>query len=520
MGEFINQTGEQSYQTERLLTEADHLNNYRRPDGSHDPYAIGELDVNLATAVQEATDPYAVTPTYREARDGTYIWMGQDPVQTALSGKRWYQSEQALVRMDIEVDEATDLLENLRPGFFKVFVSPRMTDEDAPLEVAKQEHLADDDAIRITGLDAEGDVIKGMKLESLLVRDIPLSAWIAMANDPYGLFAGRVSIPGANSALPVMRAHRDMYVPAELLPEGPISVLAAAVPYIADAVTRAKVERHLASFREADQADSLRRAQNIARRWREFEVELADSLYYQEATPGVRAFIKGIAENINEDTRSLIAERLMPDGNLAMDRELAAALEAARRNTLWVAAAVVAGNEDVLAQLSPEVAQRIHDNEMIMQTALDNGYTMQQLAELEAEHNSLIAEQNVRVGRGCPGESADIFERKAAEGSEDGRNDEASVNDAMIRCIKCRQYVPKRKVVKKTCWECPKCTHKVDICTGETLNEGGDLAERLLRPLAVDGLAERIAAEKQARADASHEPAGDTEKTAKEALVA
>jgi len=45
-------------------------------------------------------------------------------------------------------------------------------------------------------------------------------------------------------------------------------------------------------------------------------------------------------------------------------------------------------------------------------------------------------------------------------------------NGGMIRCIKCRQYVPKKQVVKKDCWECPACKHKVDICNGKVLREG------------------------------------------------
>jgi hypothetical protein len=43
-----------------------------------------------------------------------------------------------------------------------------------------------------------------------------------------------------------------------------------------------------------------------------------------------------------------------------------------------------------------------------------------------------------------------------------------------IRCYKCREKVPKRKVVKKSrgTWCCPKCHYEVDVCTGSIKNEG------------------------------------------------
>jgi hypothetical protein len=369
-----------------------------------------------------------------------------------------------------------------------------MTEEDAPREVAEQEHLTDFDAVRTSQLDVEGGEIQGMRLDSLLIRDIPLSAWIAMANDPSGLFEGRIQIPEANSALPIMRAHREMHVPADKLPEGPLSVVSAVVPYIADAAVKEKVEWHLAMFRSINQQEAHDNAETIALRWRAFEVDLADSLHTGFATPGILQFIKSVDGQFNSDTRALIAERFQADGRLVIDRPLAAKLEAARRNTLWVAAAVVAENEDVLAQLPPEVADRIRANEQLLQLAQANGYSVQQILELEADNNRTIAQYNVAVGRGCPGVTEDVFEREQEQKAE--RREEADTLGGKIRCIKCRQFVPKREVVKKTCWECPKCNHKVDICSGKVLREGDapdpEMVARILQPLAVDGLARRV----------------------------
>ncbi len=47
-----------------------------------------------------------------------------------------------------------------------------------------------------------------------------------------------------------------------------------------------------------------------------------------------------------------------------------------------------------------------------------------------------------------------------------------------IRCIKCRSYSAKEDVVKKDCWECPKCKYKVDICTGDVLSVGLNESEK------------------------------------------
>jgi len=53
-----------------------------------------------------------------------------------------------------------------------------------------------------------------------------------------------------------------------------------------------------------------------------------------------------------------------------------------------------------------------------------------------------------------------------------GEGSEVDPKKGNIRCIKCREYVPKVEVIKQDCWECPACLHKVDICTGAVLNEG------------------------------------------------
>jgi hypothetical protein len=69
--------------------------------------------------------------------------------------------------------------------------------------------------------------------------------------------------------------------------------------------------------------------------------------------------------------------------------------------------------------------------------------------------------------------------KQAADGLVAGQTDSESSNATTgestsneIRCVQCREQVKKADVVKADCWECPKCKHKVDICTGEVLNVG------------------------------------------------
>lgn len=73
-----------------------------------------------------------------------------------------------------------------------------------------------------------------------------------------------------------------------------------------------------------------------------------------------------------------------------------------------------------------------------------------------------------------------------------------------IRCIKCRKYVNKAEVVKEKedCWECPKCKHRVNICTGEIENEGEsgiDNDEKVIRLMAMIFSLEKVKEEKTKR---------------------
>lgn len=108
--------------------------------------------------------------------------------------------------------------------------------------------------------------------------------------------------------------------------------------------------------------------------------------------------------------------------------------------------------------------------------------------ELSQQHMNKLLVQNVEIGvragrsyGGCPGQiefdnlTKSFNPQEAFGGRGGGRKKAREANEAItgiIRCIKCRKFVPKKEVVKKDCWECPKCTHKVDICSGKVEREG------------------------------------------------
>lgn len=394
---------------ERCLTEVDNLNRLRLPDGHHDPAMVEATHINLLTAVKEAAMPYAVSTTYQEYRDGTFWWLDQTPVQVAESGYKFHKHPAALERVDVEIDEARDTETNLRPGFIKVFISPKMSEADAPYDIAKQEHLGDDDMIRIHMLDTD-DTGKpqGKFMQSILVRDVPLEAWVAMLQDPGNIFGAPIALEDESSALSVMKVHKQLEVPEAALPEGTISLVEAVVPYISDKEMQCKVREQLVLFRD-DQDGLHKKAEHIADRWLSFEISLADSLRQERATPEIEAFIFQLQHQWAADMLHMLEAHTLPDGGFCMSRELAVKIEKAKQNTLWTAAGVITGNQEVLGQLDDQTAKAIYDNEMHIQTMMHQGYGADAIARLEIMNNQAIAQSNVSVGAGCAGKNEASF---------------------------------------------------------------------------------------------------------------
>ena len=110
-------------------------------------------------------------------------------------------------------------------------------------------------------------------MQSGLVRDIPLDAWVSFLADPNNPFKKSIAVENPDSSLSVMKTHSELEVPTEQLPEGILTILEAVIPHIKDPELRASVRQQLTEFRE-DQQTKHDRAVNIATRWRDFEVQL------------------------------------------------------------------------------------------------------------------------------------------------------------------------------------------------------------------------------------------------------
>ncbi len=405
----------------RILSEVDHLYRRRKYDGSYDSRDLSEIHENLVTAVKEAAVPFAVSTTHQEYRDGSFYWLDQSPVDVAMSGYKFHEHQSAINRVDVEVEEAIDVGINLKPGKFKVFISPRMTDSDAPYDVAKKEHLADDDQIRIHSLDLdESGAINGKYMQSMLIRDIPHSAWRDLLNDPNNIFNKSLNIEDDNSALSIMKTHAELEIDEEDLPGGVLDIARATLPYM-DEESRQKVQAQLDLF-DCDQEEIHKQAENIAARWLDFEIELTQSLSDGIASESVTNFIGSLSGSWSDEMNSLIKNNTTFDGSLNMNRQLALELEKAKRNTLWVSAAVSAGNQDVIDKIGQKSADRILSNEDNINNLMNSQNTSaDQINNMSNQTNNLIASHNISIGSGCggsvrgsfsPSEKLELFRNK------------------------------------------------------------------------------------------------------------
>lgn len=402
------------------LAEVDHLCRFMKEDGTWPDDVLEALQVNLLTAVKEAAMPYAVSTTHQEYKDGTFMWLDQTPVQVAESGYRFHRHPNAIKRVDIEVAEAKDVEESLRPGRIKVFISPKMSRSDAPYEEAKREHLGDDDMIRIHMLNSDEQGVQGKFMQSVLVRDIPLEAWVKMFEDDANIFGKSFVLRDKSSALSIMELHKELELPESALPEGAISLIEAVVPYLS-AEDRRKVESQLLLFR-GDQEQIHRKAELIAARWLSFEIELAKSVRQGKATTEVQRFVFGLQHEWGEEALNLLEELRLQDGGFMVTRGLAAKIEKAKQQTLWVSAAVITDNKKVISQLDITTAQRIYDNEMLIQQMMHEGAAFRDIIALEVQNNQIVARQEVRVGGGCAGDGEADFSSSKSSSKDSTEN--------------------------------------------------------------------------------------------------
>ncbi|MGI9028129.1 MAG: hypothetical protein ACR2FM_04825 [Candidatus Saccharimonadales bacterium] len=453
---------------ERLLTEIDHLAAHRLENGSYPDDVLADVLVNLKTAVQEGGIPHAVSTTEHEylpaaERGGVFMWMGKTAVQNAMSGYRFHIDPEAIKRVDVEIDEARHAQEDLGPGILKILISPKMSEKDASPEVAQKEHLADDDAIRMSWLTTdENGVIQKRTLQSLLVKDVPLDAWVAMLQDPDNIFGKSIAVKDPDSALSVMQVHRELEIPISAVNANVVDIVGAVVPYIADQQMKASVVEQIKKF-NSDQVELDKRAEYIAQQWLRFEVELDKSFAQGSATYEIERFIVGLQTKWKISDAEIINNHLVGNSYL-MTRQLAAIVEKAKQNTLWTSAAVMTGNEAVLKQMDTKVAQRINHNAERMYVAQQTGVDTR---AYEAENNRLIASQNINVGGGCGGTNSDAFGKDAANSQNDTSKETSDTSTTLVwKPGICRiEACPTRPGMTEVaqCSVCRGCQAKFDI---------------------------------------------------------
>lgn len=410
----------------RLLSEVRHLRAHLRPDGTLPAAVRTDMQANFYTAVQEMGMPCAVSTTIQRVdfetdRGGRarrmFKWLGRSAVEVAESGYGFHCSEPALLRVDCEVAEAVYSQNALTPGTAQSFISPRMSGADAPLGVARQEHLGDDDAVRTSRAitDRHGAVV-ARRVESLLVRDVPLQSWVAMLRDPHNLWGKTIDVADAGSALSVMRVFQELDLPEDKLPEGPVSLVAAVLPHITDERARRSVERQLSQFRSGQEL-YRRQAEAAAREWLDFDLELARSLEQGTATHEVEEFIAALQHEWGEQDLQVILNHDMGEAYV-MTEKLAAVLEKARRNLLISRAALAVGNEAVIGQTDARTARRLRAAIGHIDALRSQGVSERIIAQQQADLMRLMARQNFKPGGGCAGTAEGSFKDGAGQSGE------------------------------------------------------------------------------------------------------
>jgi hypothetical protein len=398
----------------RLLTEVAHLRRHMDRSGNIPDEVLAAVVQNLETAVCELGIPSAVTETVHHfetvtspegRRERAAMWLGRNVVQAYVEGAAFYQYESGKARGRIEVAEAEHGNKYTRPGVAQVFISPKMTAKDGTAEQAKADHVYDDDSVRVSfPIVDKKDQVVGRRLSSLLVRDIPLAAWVAMLKDEHNMFGRSFPVSDEESALSIMELFPQLELPIEKLPEGATSLVDAVIPYIVDEFACQKVKRQLKEFRQR-QHEYKGIAQACAAQWLEFEIELARSFEHEqsEATFPIRQMIVSLQDEWSADERAIIDAHAKGDTHYVMSEELAVVLENAKRHLLGAQAAVAARNERALADVSPERRAQIVIQQNRLDAAERAGASQAALMKQQQQLNRLLARSNIKVGGGCAG---------------------------------------------------------------------------------------------------------------------
>lgn len=488
MGETIKNNGEvsASLQADRLLTEVDRLLSARAPDGSYDAEIEEATRVNLMTLVQEVAMPNAVTTTFHpvaetvladRSRHRTFTWAGRSALQVAESGYAYHRSAAAHERVAVEVAEARRAEAALQDKV-QVFISPRMTAKDAPRAVAESEHLADDDAIRISiPVKDESGMVIGRAMQTLLVRDIPIEAWADMLRDPTNLFGKSLAVEEKASALAVMRLFEHFDVDKSALPEGPVSLIAAVLPYIRNKPARRAVTSQLERFR-TNQVLLKEKAEAQAEHLLHFEKAVADSIALGRTTSEVTHFINLLSNRWTDEQLVVINSGEHED--YTMTRQLAALLIGAKRNNLTKRAGLAIGNDRLIKQISTEKQAEFQRLQSAYDQAIAAG-EQQRADSIDAVLTLWTVDANLKGGGGCSGDNDMAFRSGGLTGAgERSDNDGPALSERKnwkTKVQKCNvPSCPTRPGVVK-CGPCGVC---MDRC--QEMYDKGDDPMKYVKP--------------------------------------
>jgi hypothetical protein len=411
----------------RLLTEVDNLMRHLNWQGNVSAEVERDTKQNMAASLCEAAMPDAVSITHHKVehrseegrRERVITWLGQTAVECAESGRRFHFSQAAHDRVDLEIAEAIDVQKTLAAGVAKVFISPKMSRADAPEQVAKDENLHDDDSLRVSfAVTNDAGEVVARTMMSLLVRDIPLSAWVSMLKDPSNIFGKAFSIENEDSALSVMKLFAQLDLPEEKLPDGPVTLVAAVLPYIKDSEAYVSAHKQLLGFR-AHQELYAEQARQKAEEWFHLDLELARSLKLGEATYPIRQKIITIQEEWDEESLRVINQHCVGNTQYRITRELAMVLERSIRIDVERRTAVRAKNERALQEVSPEARRNIEKADIRLRVLRSVGVSPAEIYAAQACLTRMVAHQDIRTGGGCAGTTQSVFSSKPGELSSD-----------------------------------------------------------------------------------------------------
>lgn len=402
----------------RILAEVNHLRRHRLADRTIPGEVEEGVFDNLVTKVQEDSMSSAVTPSFQPVgeytndageRRRTFLWrgIGTTALELAESGKKFYRLKAALERVDVEIEEARHSEDNLCPGTYQVFISPRMSRQDASFEDADAIGLAEYDSVRTGAAVVEDGVLTGRRTRALFVKDIPLTAWVAMMRDPNNVFGRAIKVEDAESALGIMRLFDQLDTSEDQLPEGPVTLVEAVLQYIDDPIAKQSVAEQLADFRKGQ--DKLQaEAKRLATKWLEFEKSMADSLDAREMTFMVRQFITTHQSQWPVEVLAQLRSHQKGSG-YTIDEKLAAVIEESWQKINLSEAAIVVGDRRALKGMASNEVVKLQQEIAFIRTMEHQPWAVAELQQRQAALHRMLAVAEIEIKGSCSGTNTSSF---------------------------------------------------------------------------------------------------------------